>query len=356
MKKFYLLLFLILLPFSTMAKEKSQSVIQETLEIIDARYITPVDHTDLIFNGIQALHDFDPQITITKGTDRFYMYKDRQIFKIFSFPEDRSNLNNWSNLIEQIIDSSIKISDKIALKDFEIPDRIIKKMVTHLDPYSHFYSKFDYDDNEQENSIYTLYSDRLINKNILYMRIRIFNKQTAKQVKQSILNHPNITGIIMDLRGNSGGVFNEALKVADMLTDDEIITYTAGRNNENIHYYTSKSGTIYDGPLVIISDADTASAAEVVSGGLQEQSRAKIVGTQTFGKGTIQNVISLSNGGKLVLTTEQFFTPSGKKIHKKGIQPDICVTEINNDLCEPQSRLRVDDDIQRAVDLLRDSN
>lgn len=347
------ILMLFCLPFPALADETDHSSLFEVLQTIDKQYISTFDAADLTYHGLQALHDLDTDISITKGSDRFYMYHHKQIYKIFPFPDDNRNWEEWSRIGSQIIDSAKKISQTISLKDFEVPDKISKKMVARLDPYSHFYSRFDYQDNEAENSIYTLYSERLIEGNILYLRVRTFNTQTAEQVKQSFNNHPNIKGVILDLRGNSGGILNEALKVCDMLTDNEIITYTAGRDNRNMHYYTSNEGSLYDGPLVILTDGDTASAAEVIAGGLQEQSRAKIIGTQTFGKGTIQNVIPLQNGGKLVLTTEQFFTPSGKIIHAHGIQPDICVTEVNDGICAPEPRLRMDEDIEQAVNLLK---
>lgn len=110
---------------------------------------------------------------------------------------------------------------------------------------------------------------------------------------------------------------------------------------------------MYGGPLAVLVDGETASAAEVLAAGLQDQSRAKIVGTKTFGKGTIQNVIQMSNGGKLVLTTEQFFTPSGKIIHQNGVTPDICEAKNADGSCKQESRLWEEHDIETAIKLLK---
>ena len=229
---------------------------------------------------------------------------------------------------------------------------MMKKITGKLDKFSHYYSEYDYSDDAEENSIYTLYSDRKID-DVLYLRIRIFNKQTAKAVQGSLERNKPYSAVILDLRGNSGGILNEALKVADFFTDNEIITYTSGRDDSNIHYYTSKEGRLYSGPLAILVDGETASAAEVLAAGLQDQSRAKIIGTKTFGKGTIQNVIQMSNGGKLVLTTEQFFTPSGKIIHQNGVTPDLCVVPAADNSCPQESRLWEENDISTAIKLLK---
>ncbi|MBP5352959.1 MAG: hypothetical protein J6Y91_04260 [Alphaproteobacteria bacterium] len=350
MKKIFLLA-LLLWHTDVTAAEIDQKLLNEMLTTVNREYLEPVDNEKLIVTGIQAIHDLDPSLVFTKGSNQFYIYRNHQIYRIVPFPKDVSNLIEWINTLSQLIDISTETSDKVALKDFAVPDLVMQKMTTALDEYSHYYSAYEYNEEEEENAIYTLYSDRMIGKT-LYLRIRIFNQQTAKQVEKSLKNHPDAEGVVLDLRGNSGGIFNEALKVAGLFTDNEIITYTAGRDNKNIHYYTSKPGTVFSGPMVIIVDGKTASAAEVLAGGLQEQSRAKVIGTRTFGKGTIQSVTTMSNGGKLVLTTEQFFTPSGKTIHQNGIVPNKCLTEEDGE-CKAEIRSLNDEDVELAVKLLK---
>lgn len=327
-------------------------LLNEMYTTVNNEYIEPVDNAELTTAGLTAINDLDKKITVSQGSDRFYIYYNSQINKIVPFPKDTAYIPGWVDTSAQVIDAASKLSEKIALQDFQLPDLMMKKMAAKLDPYSRYYSEYDYEDTEESNAIYTLYSDRKID-DILYLRVRIFNKQTDKMVKQSLENNPDIKGVILDLRGNSGGMLNAALKVADLFCDGEIVTYTTGRNNENIHYYTSKEGALYNGPLVILVDGETASAAEVLAGGMQEQSRAKLIGTRTFGKGTIQNITQMSNGGKLVLTTEQFFTPSGKIIHQNGIIPDVCLMPDANGECPRISRLHEDTDIEQAVKLLK---
>ena len=345
---------LLLLGFNANAAETTDKhLLNEMLTTVDNEYLEKVDNADIIAEGLTALQDLDDNITVSKGSDKFYIYNNRQIYKVVRFPRNPDDISGWIDTVSEIIEASAKISDNIALKDFEIPDLMMQKMTARLDPYSHYYSEYNYNEDEENNAIYTLYSDRKIG-NILYLRIRIFNKQTARMVRQSLESSPDIKGVIMDLRSNSGGMFNAALKTADLFCDNEIITYTAGRDGKNTHYYTSTEGALFDGPMVIIIDGETASAAEVLAGGLQEQSRAKLIGARSFGKGTIQNVTQMSNKGRLVLTTEQFFTPSGKIIHGNGITPDVCLSEAKDGTCAQEKRFNNDDDIKQAVKLLKE--
>ena len=326
-------------------------LLDEMLTTVHNEYLEKIDYEKLVAAGVEVVHELEPTLVVSKGSNQFYIYKNHQIYKIVPFPKDVSEKKGWVETLAQILDTATQNSEKISIKDFALPDMVMQKMTTVLDEYSHYYSEFEYKEEDENNAIYTLYIDRMID-NVLYIRMRIFNKQSAKQVEKSIKEHQQISGIILDLRSNSGGMFNEALKIADLFTEESIITYTAGRGRKNIHYYTSNKDVLYDGPLVILVDGKTASAAEVLAGGLQEQSRAKIVGTTTFGKGTIQNVTTMSNGGKLVLTSEQFFTPSGKKIHKKGITPDKCLS-LEEDVCQKENRLKNDEDIEEALKLLK---
>ena len=327
-------------------------VINEMLTTVNQQYLEPVDNADMIYAGLKTLPEMDRALKITKGRDRFYVYYNYRIKSVVVFPKNNDDVLGWVDAVHKLLTDITKISDTAELKDYQLVDRMMKGMTSKMDKYSGYYSQFEYVDHERDNVIYTLYSDRMI-KNILYIKMRVFNKQSAAMVEQSLRENPRAVGVILDLRGNSGGMLNEALKIANMFCEDEIITYTAGRNNRNQHYYTAGKSALFTGPMVIMVDGGTASAAEVLAGGMQEQSRAKLIGAHTFGKGTIQNVTEMSNGGKLVLTTEQFFTPSGKVIHKNGIEPDVCLAEKDGNLCARESRLKKDDDLDKAIKLLK---
>lgn len=350
---FRLLITFLLFPLTAAAKNNIDThLINEMLTTVNRQYIEPVDNAELVYAGSQALTDLDDKFTISRGKDRIYMYYNRVINRAFALPQKNDDVAAWIETLTQILNRATEISKVADIKDFELPDKVMQKITESLDEYSHYYSEYDYDEDLRQNEIYTLFKDRLID-DVLYLKVRTFNKQTGKLVRQALEQNPNIKGVVLDLRGNSGGMFNEALKVANLFCDNEIITYTAGRNNENIHYYTSKDSPLYTGPLVIMIDGDTASAAEVLAGGLQEQSRAKLIGAHSFGKGTIQNITQMSNGGRLVLTTEQFFTPGGKVIHKKGIEPDVCLSGATDEGCLSEKRLEYEEDIDEAIKLLK---
>lgn len=344
--------FILIASTATAKNNIDTHLINEMLTTVNRQYIEPVDNAELIYAGLQALVDLDDKFTVSKGRDRFYLYYNRVINKAFAFPQNNDDVLAWVETLTDILNHAAKISPAAGIKDFELPDRVMIKITEKLDEYSHYYSEYDYDESVRQNEVYTLFKDRLID-DVLYLKVRTFNKQTGKMVRQALEQNPQIKGVILDLRGNSGGMFNEALKVANLLCDNEIITYTSGRNNADIHYYTSKDNPLYAGPLVVMIDGDTASAAEVLSGGLQEQSRAKLIGAHSFGKGTIQSVTQMSNGGRLVLTTEQFFTPSGKIIHKRGIEPDVCLSGKTPDGCLKEKRVDKEEDIDKALQLLK---
>lgn len=331
-----------------------EHLLNEMLTTINQNYLEPVDNAKMVSAGLNGLSDLDAGFVVSKGVDRIYIYYNRRIVGVAPIPKEQSDIVAWVGTIAKAIREAAKVSEQVALKDFETPDVIMKKMIQSLDEYSHYYSEYEYAEEEENNAIFTLYADRMI-EDVLYLRVRIFNKQTGKMVKQSLENHPEAKGVILDLRGNGGGVFNEALKVAKLFCDDAIITYTAGREEKNKHYYTSGKGALYSGPLVVLTDGKTASAAEVLAGGLQEQSRAQIIGAHTFGKGTIQKIIVMSNGGKLVLTSEQFYTPSGKIIHKKGIEPDVCLNYVVDGACEKTDRGNKEEDIEKALEILHEN-
>ena len=331
-----------------------KTLLQEMLTTLNNKYLEHIDNISVANTGLSALHDLDNNLIISKGRDRFYIYYNHQINNFVAYPKDTNNIQQWSETLEKVINNAAELSETISIKDFEIPDLMMKKITADLDKYSAYYSQYDYRENQEENAIYTLYSDRIIDKDYLYIKARIFNKQTANMIKQSLEKNPAVKGIILDLRGNSGGIFNEAIKVAGLFTENEIITYSAGRDNQNIHYYTSsETPALYNGPLVIMIDGNTASAAEVLAGGMQEQSRAKLIGTRSFGKGTIQSITKMSNGGKLVLTTAQFFTPGGKIIHNQGITPDSCLDTADDNSCRQSDRLKFEDDITLSLRLLK---
>jgi carboxyl-terminal processing protease len=168
-----------------------------------------------------------------------------------------------------------------------------------------------------------------------YIRITTFNEQTTEGLKREIgnLTHQigadKLKGFIVDLRNNPGGLLEEAVTVSDTFLDRGEIVSTRGRNAEETQRRSAHPGDLTKGkPLIVLINGGSASASEIVAGALQDHKRATLVGTRSFGKGSVQTIIPLGSGnGALRLTTARYYTPSGKSIQAKGIVPDIEVLQ-----------------------------
>jgi len=168
-----------------------------------------------------------------------------------------------------------------------------------------------------------------------YIRITQFNEQTTDGVKKATSNLTKqlgagkIKGFVVDLRNNPGGLLNQAISVSDAFLDKGEIVSTRGRNAEETQRFNARPGDLTKGePVIVLINGGSASASEIVAGALQDHKRATLVGTRSFGKGSVQTIIPLGAGkGALRLTTARYFTPSGRSIQAKGIEPDIEVLQ-----------------------------
>src|SRR5246127_3805311 len=169
---------------------------------------------------------------------------------------------------------------------------------------------------------------------IAYIRITTFNEQTTEGLKKEVANLSSqigdkLKGYIIDLRNNPGGLLEEAVTVSDSFLEKGEIVSTRGRNAEETQRRTAHAGDLTKGkPVIVLVNGGSASASEIVAGALQDHKRATIVGTRSFGKGSVQTIIPLGSGnGALRLTTARYYTPSGRSIQAKGITPDIEVLQ-----------------------------
>ena len=167
-------------------------------------------------------------------------------------------------------------------------------------------------------------------KNIGYIRLTTFNQQTTRNLKRAFSELPaevgnkKLAGYIIDLRNNPGGLLREAISVSDTMLDQGEIVSTRGRNAEDSSRFSARRGDMARGlPIVVMINGGSASASEIVAGALQDHHRAIIIGTQSFGKGSVQTIMPLPNSGALRMTTARYYTPSGRSIQAKGITPDI---------------------------------
>ena len=172
---------------------------------------------------------------------------------------------------------------------------------------------------------------QLIGNDVGYIRITSFNEQTNSGVQaamKSLTGKPGVklTGIVLDLRNNPGGLLDQAIGVSDDFLDKGEIVSTRGRRAEDAQRYDAKPGDITNGmPMVVLINGGSASASEIVAGALKDHHRAMLLGTRSFGKGSVQTIIQLPGHGAIRLTTARYYTPSGRSIQAEGIQPDIVV-------------------------------
>jgi len=168
---------------------------------------------------------------------------------------------------------------------------------------------------------------------VVIMRVSTFNEQTTpnliegvEKVLQEIEGTSGVSGFILDLRNNPGGLLSEAVSVSDLFLEEGEIVSTRGRSESDMDRFSASKGDIAEGrPLIVLINGGSASASEIVAGALQDHSRAILVGTKTFGKGSVQTVVPLAGKVAMRLTTARYFTPSGRSIQAMGVSPDIIV-------------------------------
>jgi carboxyl-terminal processing protease len=168
---------------------------------------------------------------------------------------------------------------------------------------------------------------RLLEKGYGYVRITQFQERTDDDLRKALdafSRDGAIEGLVLDLRNNPGGLLTQAVRVSDVFIDSGLIVYTDGRlDSQRQKYYAHKGGTYGDFPMVVLINSGSASAAEIVAGALQDHKRALALGTQSFGKGSVQTILPLDESAALRLTTARYYTPNGRSIQATGIVPDI---------------------------------
>jgi carboxyl-terminal processing protease len=163
-----------------------------------------------------------------------------------------------------------------------------------------------------------------------YIRLAQFQERSDRDVQKSLEKlageKGGLKGLVLDLRNNPGGLLTQAVRVSDLFLDSGLIVYTEGRiESQKQKYFSQKNGSWLDFPIVVLVNGGSASASEIVAGALQDHKRAIIIGTKTFGKGSVQTILPLDDNSALRLTTARYFTPKGRSIQALGIVPDIVV-------------------------------
>ncbi len=194
---------------------------------------------------------------------------------------------------------------------------------------------------------------RVLEDNIGYIRISLFDKDVASEFKKHLkeLQAQNITGLVLDLRGNPGGSVDEVTEIADEILGKQLIFYSKDKNGDKRESYSDSSKL--EIPYVLLVDGGSASASEILAGAVKDTDAAEIVGTQTFGKGIIQVLRPLSSGDAIKLTVSGYFTPNGTSIHEIGIEPTV-VEPLSEDYITKENPTDADDNqLQKALEIIR---
>lgn len=175
---------------------------------------------------------------------------------------------------------------------------------------------------------------RIEGEDVGYLKVTSFTEQTQDNLAEAIkkiqeqMGEDKIKGYVLDLRLNPGGLLDQAVSVSDTFLDRGEIVSTRGRNDDETRRYSARAGDLTNGkPVIVLINGGSASASEIVAGALQDHKRATVLGTRSFGKGSVQTIIPLGANGALRLTTALYYTPSGRSIQAKGIEPDIAVEQ-----------------------------
>ena len=325
---------------------KKIQLFSDSLTLINAEYVQPVKITDLVHGAIKGMMDtldkyskfldeeqYQEITEETKGefggigVEIGIRQKMLTVLKIMEdTPAEKAGLEELDRIVtiagksteEQTLDESVNIMrgepntylDLSAYreKNQELLDFKIKRALIQLK---------------------SIKDVKIIDGDIGYLRLAEFQERTAKDLKKVIkdFQKDNVTKLILDLRGNPGGLLDASVEVADLfLAQGALIVYTEGRDpNKKTDFRSKKEPLFTDIDIIILVDGGSASAAEILAGALKDNKKAILVGTTTFGKGSVQTVIPLQDGSGLRLTTAAYYTPSGKNLMDKGIVPDVVV-------------------------------
>ena len=354
----------------------------EVLSIVQNQYVDEVPPKDLIYNAIKGtLRGLDPHSSFLDPDS----YKEMQVETSGSFGGLGIEITLRDDVLTVVSpiegtpahraglltgDRIVKI-DGLVTKDMQLPDAV-KRMrgkpgtkVTITVVREGWTEPKDFDITREQIRVQSVRSADL-GGGIAYVKLRQFQEQSPGDMAAALekASKTGMKALVLDLRGNPGGLLTAAVEVTEEFIDDgKLVVYTEGRvRNQNMRFSAHAKKSYPNLPMVVLVNQGSASASEIVAGALQDWGRAIVVGTQTFGKGSVQTIIPLSDGSGLRLTTAKYFTPKGRSIHGKGITPDI-VVEIPKETTaardrqqpalDPMEELKKDIQVQRALDVIK---
>jgi carboxyl-terminal processing protease len=354
----------------------------EVLSIVQNQYVDEVPPKDLIYSAIKGtLRGLDPHSSFLDPDS----YKEMQVETSGSFGGLGIEVTLRDDVLTVVApiegtpayraglqpgDRIVKI-DGLVTKDMQLPDAV-KRMrgkpgtkVTISIVREGWTEPKDFDINREQIRVQSVRTQDL-GSGIGYIKLRQFQEQTPQDLDQAIdrFIKNGMKALILDMRNNPGGLLTAAVEVSEKFIEDgKLVVYTEGRiRSQNMRFSAHSKKGYGTLPMVVLVNQGSASASEIVAGALQDWGRATVVGTQTFGKGSVQTIIPLSDGSGLRLTTAKYFTPKGRSIHGKGITPDIIV-EVPKDATardratpppsDPVEELKKDVQLQRALEVIK---
>ena len=352
----------------------------EVLSIVQNQYVDETAPKDLIYSAIKGtLRGLDPHSSFLDPES----YREMQVETSGSFGGLGIEITLRDDILTvvspidgtpayrvglQAGDRIVKI-DGLSTKDMQLSDAV-KKMrgkpgtkVTISIMREGFTEPKDFEIQREQIRVHSVRTQDL-GGGIEYVKLRQFQEQTAHDLDQALdkFAKNGMKALVLDLRNNPGGLLTSAVEVTEKFIEDgKLVVYTEGRvRNQNMRFSAHAKKAFSTIPMVVLVNQGSASASEIVAGALQDYGRAIVVGVQTFGKGSVQTIIPLSDGSGLRLTTAKYFTPKGRSIHGKGITPDI-VVELPKDPSgkppvpplDPAEELKKDVQLQRALDVIK---
>jgi carboxyl-terminal processing protease len=327
---------------------KNLEVFSNVLSITQQNYVDDIDTKEALEGAIKGLlNSLDPHSSFLKPDD----FKELQVETKGSFSGIGIEITTKDDMLTvvspiedtpafkagiQAGDRIIKIEDE-STKDLSIFEAVKKLRGPKGSEVTISIHREDWTDLEEFTIIRDVIPIHSVRSDILesgygYIRISNFQRNTSNDLKKSIkelLEESMLKGLVLDLRNSPGGLLDVSVKVADIFLDKGIIVSTRGRiKDQNLEFSAHGDGQDYDFPIVVLINGGTASASEIVAGALQDHERALIMGTQSFGKGSVQTIIPMADGAGLRLTTARYYTPNGTSIQATGITPDVLVPDV----------------------------
>lgn len=321
-------LVLLLLALPKTVRASDLEVVQAALQAVQDDFLEKVGLGDYSVWALGSLGDYDPKLRVVDDESRVSIYYDSKLYRSFSKPSGQKAFlpKQWAKYILKVKQAVEDVSPRVKQKDFELVDAMLKKATAQLDEHSAFLSA-KFPDKDENVRLTRDFDVRMLDSSVLYMSVRSITKFTPNNIKAALQAYQKqLQALLIDLRGCSGGSLKAAIDVANIFLDEGIITSTMGRDYDSVMVYKARGEQFIKGaPIVVLVDENTASSAEILAAALKEQGLAVLMGTNTFGKGTVQNVINLPEDNKMLLTNAYAYTPAGDKIDGKGIKPDICL-------------------------------